>query len=274
MKKIYLFNIVCFFSLLIQAQLQEEDFNATTLPSGWTMDTSKSNCSWEFGYTANLPFINPNNPVQLTSGSVIFNDNKCGSFKNNILALESPKIDLQAQGVVNAAIELTYNHQAFVDSGNFMVDVWDGIDWQNVLMVTNDSPVKNSVDLATTSVIDISDYVNKDFKVRFVYDDENTRTFGVAIDHYKLINTNEELTEQILENDFVYFPNPVNSDLNLYAANGIDNITVFNSIGQLVMKKQPSTLAVKLPMNNLSAGVYVVQVEMDKRVENFKIFKK
>ncbi len=267
MKKLNLLYIFCCFSLMTQAQIQEENFDATTLPSGWSVNNDTA-CSWKFGHTENLPFMNPTAPVKLTSGSVIFNDNKCGAFVNNKLELEGPEVDLSATGVFKAAIEIVYNHQAFVTSGNFMVDVWDGEDWQNVLTVSDDSPAKGSTDVATTSTIDVSDYINSAFKVRFVYDDENTRTYGVAIDNYKLINTAAGA------GGFVYYPNPVNDDLNIRARENISIINVYNAIGQLVMSRRPSEIATKLEMGTLASGMYVVQLEAGTLKENFKVFKK
>ena len=196
MKKLNLLYIFCCLGFVTQAQIQEENFNATTLPAGWSVNNS-TECSWKFGYTEDLPFMNPTTPVKLGTGSVVFNDNKCGAFKNNVLELEGPEVNLIAAGIINADIEVVYNHQAFVDSGDFMVDVWDGSDWQNVLTVSGDSPAKDSTEDATTSIIDVSDYINDAFKVRFGYDDEGTRTYGVAIDNYKLVNTAESATEQL-----------------------------------------------------------------------------
>ncbi len=273
MKKLNLLYICCCFGFITQAQIQEENFDATTLPTGWSVNNTTA-CAWKFGHTDDLPFINPATPVKLTSGSVIFNDNKCGAFKNNVLELQGPEVDLSAAGVIKADIEIIYNHQAFVDSGDFMVDVWDGINWQNVLTVSDDSPAKGSSDIATTSRMDVSDHINSAFKVRFVYDDENTRTYGVAIDNYKLINTAKSATNLLATNGFIYYPNPVNDRLNLQATEDISSITVYNSIGQRVLSKQPSALSTKLEMGNLASGVYIVQVKAGKLKENIKIFKK
>jgi len=260
MKKLNLLYICCCLSFIMQAQIQEENFDAATLPAGWSVNNN-TECSWKFGHNADLPFMNPTSPVKLTSGSVLFNDNKCGAFKNNVLQLEGPEVDLSATGVIKAAIEIVYNHQTFVNSGNFMVDVWDGNEWQNVLTVTGDSPAKGSTDIATTSTIDISDHINSAFKVRFVYDDENTRTYGVAIDNYKLINTAESASDELALNGFLYFPNPVNDELNLLANEDISSIIVFNAIGQRVLSKRPSSLATKLEMGNLASGTYVIRVK-------------
>lgn len=273
MKKLNILYIICCLSFISQAQIQEENFNAATLPNGWSVNNN-TECSWKFGYTENLPFINPRTPVKLMSGSVIFDDNKCGAFKDNLLELQGPEINLIAAGIIKADIEIVYNHQAFVNSGEFMVDVWDGEAWKNVLMVSNDSPAKGSSDSATTSIVDVTDYINSSFKVRFVYDDEGTRTYGVAIDNYKLINTAKAGSEKLAENGFLYYPNPVIDRLNIQAIEDISSINVYNAIGQHVMSKQPSAILTKLDMGNLASGFYLVQMKAGKKIENFKIFKK
>jgi len=273
MKKLNLIYIFCCLSFITQAQIQEENFNATTIPDGWSISNS-TECSWKFGYSEDLPFMNPVTPVKLSTGSVLFNDNKCGMFKNNVLELEGPEVDLVTAGVISADIEVVYNHQAFVDSGNFMVDVWDGSDWQNVLTVSDDSPAKESNEEATTSTIDVSDYINSAFKVRFGYDDEGTRTYGVAIDNYKLINTAESATEQLTESGFIYYPNPVNNLLNLRATKAISHINVYNAIGQRVLSQKPGNLFTRLEMSTLADGVYIVQVKTGELFENIKIVKK
>ena len=273
MRKLNLLYIMFCFSLITQAQLQEENFNATTLPDGWSISNTISDCSWEFGYSKNLPFINPKTPIKLPTGSVVFNDNKCGSFKNNVLTLEGPEIDLLAKGVVNAEIELTYNHQAFVGSGNFMVDVWNGNNWQTILTVTDDSPAKNSGKISTTSTIDISAYINDAFKVRFVYDDQNTRTYGVALDDYKLINTAENLTQEILQGELIHFPNPVNDNLNFYSDKNIKAVDVFNVLGQKVYQTRPNSLQPKVEMSHLPSGTYIVNVLVGTKTNTFKIVK-
>lgn len=273
MKKLNLLYIIFCFSFIAQAQLQEENFDAAALPEGWSVSNTISGCSWEFGYTKDLPFINPANPVKLPTGSVIFNDNKCGSFKNNVVSLEGPEVNLVEKAVVNAEIQLTYNHQAFVGSGKFMVDVWDGANWQTVLTVETDSPAKNSEEMSTKSTIDISDYVNSAFKVRFVYDDENTRTYGVAIDDYKLINTNESLTDQILNDGLIHFPNPVIDDLNFYSGKEIEVVDIYNVLGQRVYVVKPSSLSPKVNMSHLPSGTYVVNVLVGTKTSTIKILK-
>lgn len=265
--------MLCCLSFISSAQLQEEDFNATTMPNGWSATSGPTGCTWQFGYSGSLIGSGFYTPSNFPSGGVIFDDNSCGGFVNNYIELEGPEIDLVAENIVSAAIELTYNHQTFSNSGNFMVDVWDGTTWQNVLLVDGDTPAANT-GINKTEVIDITAYINNNFKVKFIYDDENTLTYGVGIDHYKLINTATVSVDELISEGFKYAPNPVTGNiLTLNAKENISLVNVYNTIGQKVITKKPDRLESKVYMDNLPNGVYLVQVKIGTKKGTFKIIK-
>ncbi|MDY7395014.1 T9SS type A sorting domain-containing protein [Aureibaculum sp. 2210JD6-5] len=271
-KAILLYMLYCACQIS-NAQIQEENFDAASIPSGWSATAGPTGCTWEFGYTGSLIGSGFSNPASFSSGGVIFNDNSCGSFVDNFVELEGPAIDLIAANVVSAAIEIVYNHQAFGNSGNFMIDVWDGSIWQNVLFVNADDPAPNTATNQTTT-IDVTAYINNAFKVKFIYDDENTYTWGVGIDHYKLLNTATASITDLAEVGFIYSPNPVtNNVLLLKADENISVVNIYNTIGQRVLSKKPVALESKVFMDNLPNGVYLVQVEIGERNGTFKIIK-
>lgn len=273
MKKLNLLYILFCVGFISNAQIQKENFNANSLPSGWSMTAGPTGCAWQFGYTGSLVGSGFTNSASFSSGGVAFNDDACGEFINNIVELEGPTIDLVAANVVSAGIELVYNHQAIGVSGNFMVDVWDGSVWQNVLFVDADDTAPNTGTNQTTN-IDVSAYINNSFKVKFIYDDENTRTWGVGIDNYKLLNTATANIGDLVDLGFNYYPNPVVNDvLTLQANEEISIINVYNMIGQKVIAKKPITLESKLNMENLPEGMYIVNVAIGKKEGSFKVIK-
>lgn len=272
MKKLNLLYILCCFGFISQAQIQQENFNAATIPAGWSATTPASGCTWQFGYTGTLPGTDPN-PTTFTSGGVIFDDRACGDFLNNVLELEGPAIDLVTAGVISAAVEIVYNHQTLANDGDFLVEVWDGSVWQNIFTVSGDAPPFNS-GTNETSTIDVTPYINSAFKVKFIYDDENSFTFGVGIDDYKLLDTAVADISELEGFGFNYYPNPVTqNELNLHANEDISIINVYNSIGQRVISKSPSALDSKLEMHMLATGVYIVQVAIGNKKGTFKIVK-
>lgn len=274
MKKLNLLYIIFGICITtVSAQIQQENFNGNSLPSGWSATSGPTGCAWQFGNSESLIGSGFTNPASFASGGVIFDDNTCGEFINNVVELEGPTIDLVAANVVSAGIELVYNHQTFGISGNFMVDVWDGSAWQNVLFVDGDDTAPNTGTNQTTN-IDVSTYINSNFKVKFIYDDENTKTWGIGIDNYKLSNTAVANIGDLVDLGFNYYPNPVVNDiLTLQANEEISIVNVYNMIGQKVIAKKPITLESKLNMQNLPEGMYIVNVAIGKKEGSFKVIK-
>jgi hypothetical protein len=272
MKKLNLLYILCCFGFISQAQIQQENFNATTIPTGWTATNPASDCEWEFGYTGTLPGTDPN-PATFVTGGVIFDDLACGASFNNLLELEGPTIDLVAAGIISAAVEIVYNHETLANDGDFLVEVWDGTAWQNIFTVSGDAPAFNS-GTNETSTIDVTPYINSAFKVKFIYDDENSFTFGIGIDDYKLLDTAVAGISELERFGFNYYPNPITrNELTLHANEEISLINVYNSIGQRVISKSPSALESKLEMHTLATGVYIVQVAIGNQKGTFKVVK-
>jgi hypothetical protein len=75
------------------------------------------------------------------------------------------------------------------------------------------------------------------------------------------------------QNAFTYFPNPVKNELTLKAQNTIQNVSVFNMLGQEVLRATPNTLESNLDMNGLNQGAYFVQVTINNVTETVRILK-
>ncbi len=274
MKKINFIYILVFVGFIANAQIQQEDFNTTGLPEGWSVKQPNSGCTWEFGYKGKILGSGFQNPASFQTGGVVFNDYDCGDFKNNVIELISPSVDLIKQNIVESSIELTYNLQTFSNDGNFKINVWDGNVWQNVW---NDSEDTNDINSGKNKSIsiDVTDYINSAFKVKFIYDDEDSLTWGMGIDDYKLTGVVSSDIEGLENIGFVYYPNPVvNDELTLVSSKNISLVNVYNSIGQRVLSKKPIALESKLNMQNLSTGAYIVTVLIGEIEGSFKIIKK
>ncbi|WP_431135468.1 T9SS type A sorting domain-containing protein [Psychroserpens mesophilus] len=75
------------------------------------------------------------------------------------------------------------------------------------------------------------------------------------------------------EKAFTYFPNPVKNELSLKSQNTIQNVSVFNMLGQEVLRATPNTLESNIDMNGLSQGAYFVQVTINNVTETVRILK-
>lgn len=75
------------------------------------------------------------------------------------------------------------------------------------------------------------------------------------------------------ENAFTYFPNPVKNELTLNAQKDIQNVSVYNMLGQEVLRTAPNATDSTINMNELSQGAYFVQVTIGNVVETVRIIK-
>ncbi len=272
MKKLsYIYILVCV-GFMANAQLQQEDFNGSSMPDGWSATQTEGGHNWEFGYTGNLKGSGIQNPASFESGGIVFNDYASGDFNHNVITLSSPAIDLKAKNIADASIELTYNLRTFANDGSFKVNVWDGDVWQNVLTVSEDTNAKNSGE-NKTSIIDVTDYINSEFKVQFIYDDENSLTWGLGIDNYKLTGVVSSGVDGLESIGFSYYPNPVNNQLTLLSSKEISNVNIYNILGQLIVTNKPAVLESKLDLQHLAVGTYMVQVTVGGKKGIFKIIK-
>ena len=75
-------------------------------------------------------------------------------------------------------------------------------------------------------------------------------------------------------NGFEYFPNPVNDKLSLRAQNNIQNVSVYNILGQEVVRMAPNAISSDVDMTELNNGAYFVKVTINDKIETIKIIKK
>ncbi|MBS7786732.1 T9SS type A sorting domain-containing protein [Flavobacterium sp. CYK-55] len=72
--------------------------------------------------------------------------------------------------------------------------------------------------------------------------------------------------------NFTYYPNPVDTVLNLNYVKNISSVSVYNLVGQQVMTKTSNNLT-QVDMSHLASGTYLVKVTSDNQVKTIKINK-
>ncbi|MBT8287368.1 MAG: T9SS type A sorting domain-containing protein [Bacteroidia bacterium] len=75
-------------------------------------------------------------------------------------------------------------------------------------------------------------------------------------------------------NGFEYYPNPVTDVLTMNAQDKIDNVEIYNMIGQRVMTMKPDAVQSQVDMTNLSQGTYFVRVTINNVSETIQIVKR
>ncbi len=73
---------------------------------------------------------------------------------------------------------------------------------------------------------------------------------------------------------FAYYPNPTTNILNVSAKSNIENITIFNVLGQQLISVTPDKLSAKVDISNLSTGMYVMKATVNGTVGSFNIVKR
>ena len=69
------------------------------------------------------------------------------------------------------------------------------------------------------------------------------------------------------------YPNPTSNSLNIESAGTIQNIAVFNVLGQEVMRMTTNGTTVSLDVSSLNAGIYVVKTNIDGNETSTKFIK-
>lgn len=90
--------------------------------------------------------------------------------------------------------------------------------------------------------------------------------YGVEVDE---LSVDSELFQ-----NFRFYPNPVESLLNLQANSIIEQVKVFNLLGQEVLQQNPNTLEAQINTERLESGIYLMKVNIDGVEKSFRIVKK
>jgi hypothetical protein len=80
-------------------------------------------------------------------------------------------------------------------------------------------------------------------------------------------------TEKFETSSVKMYPNPVKNTLTIDANSAIQRVSVYNILGQEVLKASPKTNSVTLQTNELQKGVYMVTTEIDGKVSTSKVVK-
>ncbi len=75
------------------------------------------------------------------------------------------------------------------------------------------------------------------------------------------------------ENAFTYYPNPTKNSLTLKAVNEIQNVSIYNMLGQEVLRTAPNAIEKDIDMSSLQTGTYFVQVTINDVTETVRIIK-
>ena len=93
--------------------------------------------------------------------------------------------------------------------------------------------------------------------------------FGIEVFDLNTLSTEDVNVNEL----FTYFPNPVSNNLTIRAQKNIQNVAVYNILGQEVLNNIPNTVESTVDMSNLKTGAYFVKVTIDNKTETIRIIR-
>lgn len=72
---------------------------------------------------------------------------------------------------------------------------------------------------------------------------------------------------------FSFFPNPSSDVLNLKSIDNIENISIYNLLGQRVMVNKINATTSKLDISGLNIGTYIMKVTINGQIATYKVLK-
>ncbi|WP_299127728.1 choice-of-anchor J domain-containing protein [uncultured Winogradskyella sp.] len=198
--------------------------------------------------------------------------------------LLSPSFDLDALGSVGLLVNVAVTNYAF--SGTTTAEDTMGSDDEVQLLMTNDNGV-TWTNLTTWNVGNqpavtgtnyVADLSAMSGTVQFAFfgsdgavDDAEDYDFHVGGFE---VSANALSTDEV-ENRvaFTYYPNPVKNTLTLNAQNTIEHVTMYNMLGQEVLRANPNSVDSNLDMSGLQSGAYFVKVTIASTVQTIRIIK-
>ena len=79
--------------------------------------------------------------------------------------------------------------------------------------------------------------------------------------------------DEFTKDDISYYPNPVSDYLNIESKKVINNVTVYNILGKVVLQSEPHSVSPKIDMSQLPTGPYVVRIKSEYGEKTVKIIK-
>lgn len=98
----------------------------------------------------------------------------------------------------------------------------------------------------------------------------NNEMYLDDITYYKgnILSTND-----FSENKFSVYPNPVKDMLNIKSTSSVDNVTVYDILGKVVLQENPGKISPAINMSNLASGSYLVKVTIGNSSKTVKVLK-
>ncbi|RFC53790.1 T9SS-dependent choice-of-anchor J family protein [Brumimicrobium aurantiacum] len=258
------FALVFGLSVIGQVTILEENFDAPTLPSTFTLIDNDGNTVANDVQEYTEAWIPKEDPMDSSNGTASSTSYFSPVDRADRWLITS-QMTLGASG--NFVSWNTMSHDpSFPDSYKVMVSTTGNSlsDFTDTLtVVSNETPYWSS---HTES---LEEYANETIYLAFV----NTTYNGFKLYMDSLyVREQDPLSVADEKIEVAIYPNPTTDVLNLSAGNAkIESIQIFNSFGQKVLDKNTSSSQLSIDVNHLDKGIYFTLVKTDQGVSRSKI---
>lgn len=282
MKKITLL-VALFATFTMNSQIFTEDFEAETVDAStyaqWTA-TDRDGDGRFFEVTAVPPEIATSPLVGLMADS----DSWEGTAftPDNFLVLTNP-IDLT--GIADATLVFTMG--TYQVNGSFIADrlqVYVSTSNDPEVLVTETAIFDQTVgdvtpadsgdgtnSAANITPIDLSAFAGQQVYIAFrhfdTFDENSVLIDNIIVDG--TLSTNEFSTT-----NFTQYFNLNSNELRLNASIAMQNITLYNTLGQEVVNRNLSNTEETISLSDISAGIYIARVAIGNNTETFRLIKR
>ena len=288
MKKITLLTaIFAVFAMNAQVVLYENDFESesvgdnvgedTEIPADFlSYDVDGDGFNWGLSKPDNFtqPFADIYAGNFIISASYITvgaggNGGQGAISPNNILVLPMVTIPSGASGVY-----LSY----YVGSGTD-TDYFSETYSVTVTTSSDEDDILNATPILTTTLsfqggefvsLDLDAYIGEDIYIAFRHHDTFDQWL-LGIDEIQVVAETLSIVD-VAFNNFNYYINS-NSQLVLSANTSLENVQLFNLLGQQVISQRLSNTNETVDIASLDSGIYVAKVTIEGRTKTFKIIK-
>lgn len=135
-------------------------------------------------------------------------------------------------------------------------------------------PATSNGDEFQTYVFDLTPYVGSDIRISLQHIGKSDLGDNAFFDN---LIFNQTSTLSIVESNykgFRYYPNSIQSTLNIESNSVISNVEVYNAAGQQLFKNNYSESKVDIDFKKYPAGLYLISLIVDDKKEVFKVIKK
>lgn len=251
---------VLFSSLSVSGQILNEDFESNTFPpQNWTLSQTNPSETWG---------VDSKNSKSGIKSAIVNYDKSLGA-QNEILV--SPTFDLTSVTEPYLNFEFSMSYFWSVSPNNnydFKVSVNDGV---NSTVVWSESSEGSFEDYTWKSAkIDLKAYAGKsNLKLEFSYVGTDGATLN--LDDVSVVETAVLGVEDVTEAQNFFYSNPVKDLFSFQSKNKIDELAMFNTLGQLVYQSKSEIS--QIDMSNFNKGLYFLKVRTEEVTQTYKILK-